>query len=246
MCNAWNHPPECRCGWGGDGHTGKRLDGTHYTQWVPPLDFSFESFTRPNASCSACGRPVFFYCSPDGGRVFFDELGPPWPKHPCTDKNSAPARFRNTSNNNFKFEVESQWMKDGWVPIQLRYDVEVDKYFARLHVIYRNEEADFYLRKSALTKYGRKVSIKGSLPAHLKEIAVSVFELSMLDSFARPFRVRCYANLASARDREPASTNSQKGRKKTAKTSRAATAETDEQKRLRKRKFRRGLRIGKL
>jgi hypothetical protein len=28
---------------------------------------------------------VFFYQSPYGGRVFFDSLGPPWPKHPCTD-----------------------------------------------------------------------------------------------------------------------------------------------------------------
>jgi hypothetical protein len=28
---------------------------------------------------------VYFYQSPYGGRVFFDELGPPWPKHPCTD-----------------------------------------------------------------------------------------------------------------------------------------------------------------
>lgn len=28
---------------------------------------------------------MFFYQSPFGGKVFFDELGPPWPKHPCTD-----------------------------------------------------------------------------------------------------------------------------------------------------------------
>jgi hypothetical protein len=28
---------------------------------------------------------VFFYQSPFGGRVFFDDLGWPWPKHPCTD-----------------------------------------------------------------------------------------------------------------------------------------------------------------
>jgi hypothetical protein len=32
-----------------------------------------------------CGAAVFFYRSPHGGRVFFDELGIPWPKHPCTD-----------------------------------------------------------------------------------------------------------------------------------------------------------------
>jgi hypothetical protein len=28
---------------------------------------------------------VYFYKSPYGGRVYFDDLGPPWPKHPCTD-----------------------------------------------------------------------------------------------------------------------------------------------------------------
>lgn len=33
------------------------------------------------------------------------------------------------------------------MPIQLRHDIEVDKYFARLHVIFRNEEADFLFEK---------------------------------------------------------------------------------------------------
>ncbi|TPL45350.1 hypothetical protein [Mesorhizobium sp. B2-4-6] len=28
---------------------------------------------------------MFYYQSPYGGRVFFDHLGWPWPKHPCTD-----------------------------------------------------------------------------------------------------------------------------------------------------------------
>lgn len=49
--------------------------------------FRFASRTdylEPNATCPVCGQSVFFYESPFGGRVFFDELGPPWPKHPCT------------------------------------------------------------------------------------------------------------------------------------------------------------------
>ena len=37
------------------------------------------SYTTPNAKCPVCGIRVYFYRSPDGGRVFFDELGPPWP-----------------------------------------------------------------------------------------------------------------------------------------------------------------------
>jgi len=42
-------------------------------------------FINPNADCPVCGAPVFFYQNESGSRVYFDELGPPWPKHPCTD-----------------------------------------------------------------------------------------------------------------------------------------------------------------
>ncbi|MCC6925118.1 YXWGXW repeat-containing protein [Novosphingobium sp.] len=43
------------------------------------------SITVPNANCPVCGARVFFYQNDFGSRVFFDDLGPPWPKHPCTD-----------------------------------------------------------------------------------------------------------------------------------------------------------------
>lgn len=42
-------------------------------------------FVNPNAECPVCGQAVFFYRNEHGSRVYFDELGPPWPKHPCTD-----------------------------------------------------------------------------------------------------------------------------------------------------------------
>src|ERR1700722_2889460 len=45
-----------------------------------------ESYLDPNASCPVCGASVFFYRSPHNGRVFFDNVGWPWPKHGCTDK----------------------------------------------------------------------------------------------------------------------------------------------------------------
>lgn len=43
------------------------------------------TYLTPNALCPICGKSVYFYQSPYGGRVFFDDLGWPWPKHPCTD-----------------------------------------------------------------------------------------------------------------------------------------------------------------
>ncbi len=43
------------------------------------------AYVIPNAVCPECGADVFFYQNIHGSRVFFDELGPPWPKHPCMD-----------------------------------------------------------------------------------------------------------------------------------------------------------------
>ena len=52
----------------------------------------FPSYVNPNAHCPVCGAEVYFYQSPYGGRVFFDELGPPWPKHPCTSSDDSSVR----------------------------------------------------------------------------------------------------------------------------------------------------------
>ena len=41
-------------------------------------------YVNPNAECPVCGAAVFFYQNSYGSRVFFDELGKPWPRHPCT------------------------------------------------------------------------------------------------------------------------------------------------------------------
>jgi hypothetical protein len=45
-------------------------------------------WTQPNAKCPRCGAEVYFYASKDGGRVYFEELGPPWPKHLCFELTS--------------------------------------------------------------------------------------------------------------------------------------------------------------
>ncbi len=97
MCNAWNHPADCNCGWGGDGNFGGfggyGGGGGGYGGWRIRDDgqvfefpfITYPSYVNPNARCPVCGAEVYFYQSPYGGRVFFDDLGPPWPKHPCTD-----------------------------------------------------------------------------------------------------------------------------------------------------------------
>jgi hypothetical protein len=126
MCNAANHSPSCDCGFGGDTGGGGWHWGTvsnftrHYTApsfgWARDHGGTVESYVNPNAHCPVCGCPVFFYRSPHNGRVFFDSLGWPWPKHPCTDNRGEPQRTTRSS-----LEVDPPqspaWQEDGWSPL---------------------------------------------------------------------------------------------------------------------------------
>lgn len=113
MCNSWNHPPGCTCGWGGDGHRGSggtgigrggALGGSVQISCATANPNVFSStvgvsallphgYMNPNARCPVCNAPVYFFQSESGARVFFDDVGSPWPKHPCTDN---PVAKKNT------------------------------------------------------------------------------------------------------------------------------------------------------
>ena len=116
MCNAHNHPDGCTCGFGGEGHLGRRTGSSvsSYFFDIPLIRPAYASYVNPNARCPVCGDVVFFYQSPDGGRVFFDELGPPWPKHPCTDRGSVPARVGSSAK--VPLEHSPSWKREGWDP----------------------------------------------------------------------------------------------------------------------------------
>ena len=45
MCNAWNHPPGCSCGFGGQGNSGRRIGRNFWQNW----DYEIISFNSPNA-----------------------------------------------------------------------------------------------------------------------------------------------------------------------------------------------------
>lgn len=118
-CNAWNHSLNCDCGWGGDTGFGwqnsPNVRATFPKRAPPPIRIST---TIPNARCPVCHDVVFFYASPFGGRVFFDELGPPWPKHPCTDNPKRAVGLRSASEMKRTAPAKTQWERDGWVRLQ--------------------------------------------------------------------------------------------------------------------------------
>jgi hypothetical protein len=93
----YNHYPDCTCGWCSGGGGG----GYQATVVPAPLPtagtrstWDSGDFCRPS-SCPICGADVFFVRH-NGGSVWFDELGPPWPKHACFDDEYDGSRLRRT------------------------------------------------------------------------------------------------------------------------------------------------------
>lgn len=127
MCNAYNHSFDCPCGFGGDTGGGgwRRARFRSIAEmlepisggWVKDNGGTIESYVNPNAHCPVCNAPVFFYRSPFDGRVFFDELGWPWPKHPCTDNSREPRRATRDSVGRLMARLEPKWRPDGWEPL---------------------------------------------------------------------------------------------------------------------------------
>jgi hypothetical protein len=109
-------------------------------------------YTNPNASCPVCGVRVFFYQAPDGGRVFFDELGPPWPKHPCTDNSESVIGKRHISSKATSEVRTFRWQRDGWYPFICERVARVPPDFRCLAVagLYNDSSIALYVCAEAL------------------------------------------------------------------------------------------------
>ena len=105
-------------------------------------------YINPNATCPVCSEPVFYYQNEFGSRVFFDELGPPWPKHPCTDQGPTPS---NTGS-------------DGSprVPPTLRSSIGRDSVAELLAILNLDPQSDF--RRQYGTNPWRPYQVKGRYP----------------------------------------------------------------------------------
>lgn len=90
-----NHYSNCTCGWCVN-YGGARIDRSLVAADLRLRDARLllernavrtvsACYVNPNARCPVCGDAVFFYANRHGSRVYFDELGHPWAKHPCTD-----------------------------------------------------------------------------------------------------------------------------------------------------------------
>jgi hypothetical protein len=191
-CNGKGHSPTCECGWGGVWYGNAPYGGdarffrcssddpssphaVSIEKWV--RDRSPRSLTIPNAKCPVCGCRVFFYQNEYGSRVFFDDLGPPWPKHPCTDNSwyASPASAK---------IVAADW---GEEPARRRVSVEA----WRACVVYPTTGPRLILKELGADKFVRLALRPGEIPStavpfiYIREESKRVLKLSYYHSGMR-------------------------------------------------------------
>jgi hypothetical protein len=103
--------------------------------WGSERRTTVASYINPNAHCPVCGASVFFYRSRYNGRVFFDDIGWPWPKHGCTDNGHEPRRAAPS----LAPRKEPAWKTEGWHPL-VASRVHVS---AKDHVITGDVDGDY-------------------------------------------------------------------------------------------------------
>lgn len=79
MCNAYNHPPGCNCGFGGGrGSKGGSKGGRPSSN----VDLYAQPKTQP-IKCWWCSSSVYYHTNGYGDSVLFNSLGYPWQIHEC-------------------------------------------------------------------------------------------------------------------------------------------------------------------
>jgi hypothetical protein len=122
-----------------------------------------------------CGAAVFFYQSPYNGRVFFDALGPPWPKHPCTDNPRIPVQGSGAPSGGKGHSFA--WRLHGWQPAIIE-EIEKVKDWAYLKLRPISSGLPGFIMRATPWRD----EIAPGLPTHIKPLdALGMSRISILN-----------------------------------------------------------------
>lgn len=194
MCNAWNHRPGCTCGWGGFGHLGGRSQYAAFAAGPRTWD----SYVNPSARCPVCGAAVYFFQSASGGRVFFDHLGPPWPKHPCTDNGRPLTSLDTRSGSTIPNSAPPPWAEAGWTPLLEVSATDLTPALIRLEAELQKTRLVMYVPKYLMGTLLNPIIELKTLPAHIKPAGDGVYRIELLNSSGRPLEILAFTSMAEA------------------------------------------------
>ncbi|MGL4219537.1 MAG: hypothetical protein ACRCSS_02745 [Shewanella sp.] len=138
------------------------------------------AFTIPNVTCQRCGAKVFYYEHPNGARVLFDQLGPPWPKHPCYEV-AQKGKVRKSAVTK-PFTDWASWKQGLWSPVIVQANVlSEDGKNVKIMAIGESQRVFFELPLSLLRNRGLTLASVADLLIQIQEISASAFNVQLHD-----------------------------------------------------------------
>lgn len=177
-----NHPAYCTCRFC---EPRKLAKESHATTDLFSEDDTRHSYTVPMV-CSVCGNAVFLYQSKYGGSAIFDELGPPWPKHPCSDGARAVQLPASVASDQSLPARRYSWQKVGWLPFtDLKVDSVGSKHI-RLHGTHNSQLLTLYIPVTTVDAGADPVTQITDSPIHARRMIDGTYELAFLTQDFRP------------------------------------------------------------
>lgn len=133
---------------------------------------------------------MFLYQSEHGGRVFFDELGPPWPKHPCTDRARAVIPTTLPVTDQSLPTRRYRWQEAGWLPITDVVVESVGSTHVRLSGAHNSQLLTVYIQVTAFAASTDPVTEIAHSPIHARRAIDGYFELAFLTQDLRPVLIK--------------------------------------------------------
>lgn len=141
-------------------------------------------FVCQNALCPICGADVYFYENEFGSKVFFDELGPPWPKHPCTDSgNKSHTIPLSLVSDGVSFPFEARWQKNNWKLYNIAGAKEIAKKIYQIELSsseLMQKLSVYLLRKSIVDNAGAVYTFPYAHVAFVKHLGDGQYRVSTL------------------------------------------------------------------
>jgi hypothetical protein len=191
VCNAKNHRWNCDCGFGeAKGLRSTRTSSAETSDLfvVPRVP---RRYTKPNERCAFCDAPVFFRRLANGGRVYFDDPGSPWRKHPCTDRASK------------SYLGPFGGVEDGWPQVTELFAETVGSDSLRLTGELAGRHWHTFVRRDALGNEPMSASDLGHSFVQAKTTGEGKFSLAVLTPNLRRRLVAGYPTAATASSDQP-------------------------------------------
>lgn len=199
MSNGYNHNPNCDCNF----CIKKKVVFVPKRQGQLLLNVqdtaSYISFGdivshTPNSKCPVCGEPVFYYKNDKGSSIFFDHLGPPWPKHPCTDS-SRRIPFANSKMS----PKNNPAIDDGWVNAELIDAIFHEDLVCEFHCsLVEGDKVVIYLSSSYVENIANIQFLSQESICFLKPVGSDVFKISLLSDDLKVLNSYAYRNKEDA------------------------------------------------